>query len=428
VAFGLSILLFVIALFAIVMIHEGGHYLGARLYNFRVLEYFIGFGPRLWSFRRGEIEYGVKAIPAGGYVKIAGMNPFENDVPLGDEARAYGAKPVRQRIVVILAGPMSHFLVAWLIFAAVFMFSANWNVPGVNKVVAAVAATPAEGSTGIEAGDHITRIGNIVDPTDEQITAYQNGHVGQPVPYVVERDGKPVQLTLIPDASPAALGGLKPGDVIEQIGDINQPTRDQIGTYQAAHVGQPITYVVDRNGESVTLSMTPVVTTLKDGTQVVRVGVLLSGVREPPLLAFAHAGGQVWDTTVAAVAGLAHVFGPSGVHAMLSSLFEGAPRQTNGAVSLVGASQAAGHAGSQGAWAYFFSLFATVVLFIGLVNLLPLPPLDGGHVAIALIEKVRGHAIDMKKVVPVSAVVLLILGFFSISAIILDIWKPIPGT
>jgi membrane-associated protease RseP (regulator of RpoE activity) len=369
-AFGLSIVLFVLALFAIVMIHEGGHYLGARLYNFRILEYFIGFGPRLWSFRRGEIEYGVKAIPAGGYVKIAGMNPFENDVPEGDEPRAYGAKPIHQRIVVILAGPLSHFVVAWLIFTAVFMFSANWNVPGIVGVTQTM-------------------------------------------------DGKP---------SPASVAGIQAGDVIERIGDLDQPTRDQIGTYQAAHVGQPITYVVDRDGQQVTLTMTPVETTLKDGTKVIRVGVELSGVKEPPLVAFAHAGGQVWDTTVAAVGGLARVFGPSGVHSMLSSLFGGAPRNGDGAVSLYGASAAAGHAGQQGAWAYFFSLFATVVLFIGLVNLLPLPPLDGGHVAIALIEKVRGHAIDMKKVVPVSAVVLLILGFFSISAIILDIWKPIPNT
>jgi RIP metalloprotease RseP len=428
VAFGLSILLFVIALFAIVMIHEGGHYLGARLYNFRILEYFIGFGPRVWSFRRGEIEYGVKAIPAGGYVKIAGMNPFENDVPPGDEARAYGAKPIRQRIVVILAGPMSHFIVAWLIFSAVFMFAANWNVPGVERVVPAVATLPAHGSAGLEAGDQITKIGTIADPTDQQITSYQNAHVGQPITYEVQRDGKPLELTLIPQVSPAAAGGMQDGDVITRIGDLDQPTRDEIGSYQEEHADQPITYVVDRKGESVTLTMTPVETTLKDGTQVVRVGVLLGGVKEPPMVALAHGAGQVWDTTAAAVAGLAHVFGPSGIHAMLSSLFEGAPRQTDGAVSLVGASQAAGHAGSQGAWAYFFSLFATVVLFIGLVNLLPLPPLDGGHVAIALIEKVRGHAIDMKKVVPVSAVVLLILGFFSISAIILDIWKPIPNT
>src|SRR6185312_11233336 len=131
---------------SVVIIHEGGHYLGARLYNFRILEYFIGFGPRLWSFRRGEIEYGVKAIPAGGYVKIAGMNPFENDVPEGDEPRAYGAKPIHQRIVVILAGPLSHFLVAWLIFAAVFMFSANWNVPGIVGVTQTMDGKPSPAS------------------------------------------------------------------------------------------------------------------------------------------------------------------------------------------------------------------------------------------------------------------------------------------
>ena len=163
-AFGLSVFLFVVALFAIVMIHEGGHYLGARLYNFRVLEYFIGFGPRLWSFRRGEIEYGVKAIPAGGYVKIAGMNPFENDVPEGDEHRAYGAKPVWQRIIVILAGPMSHFLVAWLIFAAVFMFAANWNIPG------DVAHAGAWAGSRLEAGSH-HEIGTslIPRPTDQRL-------------------------------------------------------------------------------------------------------------------------------------------------------------------------------------------------------------------------------------------------------------------
>ena len=110
-----AIVAFFIALLAIILIHEFGHYLVARRFGFRVLEYFVGFGPKLWSFRRGEIEYGVKAIPAGGYVKIAGMNPFENDVPPGDEDRAYGAKPVWQRALVILAGPLSHFLVAAII-------------------------------------------------------------------------------------------------------------------------------------------------------------------------------------------------------------------------------------------------------------------------------------------------------------------------
>src|SRR5207247_3266731 len=118
-----AIVAFFIALLAIILIHEFGHYLVARRFGFRVLEYFVGFGPKLWSFRRGEIEYGVKAIPAGGYVKIAGMNPFQNDVPPGDEERAYGARPRWQRALVILAGPVSHFLVGGLILAAVLAVS-----------------------------------------------------------------------------------------------------------------------------------------------------------------------------------------------------------------------------------------------------------------------------------------------------------------
>jgi membrane-associated protease RseP (regulator of RpoE activity) len=364
VAFALSIILFVVALFAIVMIHEGGHYVAARAFQFRVLEYFVGFGPRLWSLRRGEIEYGVKAIPAGGYVKIAGMNPFENDVPEGDEHRAYGAKPVWQRVVVILAGPLSHFVVAWLIFTGVFFFSGNWNIPGVDSV----------------------------DPT-------VNG---------------------IP--SPAATEGMQPGDVIIRIGDLERPTSADIGAYQRAHIWQPTEYVVLRDGQPVTLTITPV-TVAGDGG--VRIGILLGGVKEGPLASLEHAAGAVWDTTRDAVVGLGKVFGPQGLRDTTGALFSGSERPSDGGVSLVGVSREAGHAGSQGAWAYFFSIFATVVLFIGLVNLLPFPPLDGGHVAIALLEKIRGHRIDMKKVVPVSAAVLLILGFFSISALILDIWKPI---
>src|SRR5438094_2595001 len=118
--FTLTIVGFVIGLFAIVMIHEFGHYLAARAYGFRVLEYFVGFGPKLWSFRRNGIEYGVKAIPAGGYVKIAGMNPYETVSP-EDLPRSYGAKPKWQRALVILAGPATHLVVGILLFMLVFM-------------------------------------------------------------------------------------------------------------------------------------------------------------------------------------------------------------------------------------------------------------------------------------------------------------------
>ena len=270
-AFGLSVLLFIVSLFLIVMIHEGGHYLAARRFNFRVLEYFLGFGPRLWSFRRGEIEYGVKAIPAGGYVKIAGMNPYENDVPEGDEHRAYTAKPVWQRITVILAGPFSHFVVAYLIFAAVFFFAANWNIPGIAAV----------------------------DPVIN----------GQP--------------------SPAAVAGMQPGDVILQIGDLAQPNLNEVGAYQAAHVGQPIVYVVDRDGQQVTLTATPVETET-DGVKGARIGIQMAGVKEGAVGALEHAGGSLWDTTREAATGITTVFGPHGVPAHLFPALQRRPARRGG--------------------------------------------------------------------------------------------------
>jgi membrane-associated protease RseP (regulator of RpoE activity) len=364
-AYGLSVVLFVLSLFLIVMIHEGGHYLAARRFNFRVLEYFLGFGPRLWSFRRGEIEYGVKAIPAGGYVKIAGMNPYENDVPEGDEHRAYAAKPVWQRITVILAGPMSHFLVAGILFSILL----------------------------VTVGD---------------------GHAAK----VVGID------TIGGAQSPAAIAGIQPGDVIVRFGDFVDPAQADIGTWIGDHQGQPVQIVVDRGGQPVTMTVTPV----WDATySKYRLGIEMGPVPRPPLSAIGHGFGQVGSLTVESAKGIAHAFGPAGVARMFTLLTTNEQRTDTDTSSVIGVGGMVGNMGAQGDWAQFVFVFAYVTLFIGLINLIPLPPLDGGHVAIALIEKVRGKRIDMKSVVPVSAVVLLILGFFSISAMILDVWKPIPS-
>src|SRR2546425_8772347 len=107
----LVVLLYVVAILTIVLIHEAGHFVSAKAFRIKVEEFFVGFGPRLWSFRRGDTEYGVKAIPLGGYVRIAGMNPFQ-ETPPADIPRSYGAKPPWQRALVILAGPASHFVMA----------------------------------------------------------------------------------------------------------------------------------------------------------------------------------------------------------------------------------------------------------------------------------------------------------------------------
>src|SRR3989440_1165067 len=114
-----GVVIFVASLVLVIVVHEAGHFTFAKLFRIKVEESFVGFGPRLWSFRRGETEYGVKAIPLGGYVRIAGMNPFEQLAP-EDLPRTYGAKPAWQRVLVILAGPIRHFFMALLFLAIYF--------------------------------------------------------------------------------------------------------------------------------------------------------------------------------------------------------------------------------------------------------------------------------------------------------------------
>jgi membrane-associated protease RseP (regulator of RpoE activity) len=365
----LAITAFFLGLLLIILIHEAGHYVAARGFGFRVLEYFVGFGPRLWSFRRGEIEYGVKAIPAGGYVKIAGMNPLEDDVPPGDEARAYFSKPIWQRAVVILAGPLSHFVVAGIVFSALY---ATTGFGLAERIQVAEVAPRIAGAT-----------------------------------------------------SPAAEAGLAPGDRILRIGDIEDPSGADIGAYQREHVGEPITFVISRDGRVFERVMTPAVDVI-DGEEVPRIGVLIEPAPQGPVSAVVHGFGDLGRYTTEAVSGIGKAFGPDGVGRMVSLLFTDAPRDIEDPASVVGIGRQVGAVGEAGAWEYVILMFGYVTLFIGVINLVPLPPLDGGHLAILVIERIRGRAVDLRKVIPVSAAVLVFLVAFVGAAVILDITKPIP--
>ena len=195
-----GILLFAVALLGVVVIHESGHFFMAKIFGIKVEEFFVGFGPRIWSTRRGETEYGVKALPFGGYVRIAGMNPFQE--PEAHEfRRTFGAKPIWQRALVIFAGPVTHFVMA-VIFLIVFF--ATIGVPTASKpVIDGVQATlegqasPAA-SAGLRAGDQIIAIdGERVGSTDRFI-AYTRSHVGQPIALTVRRDAKDLVVTVTP--------------------------------------------------------------------------------------------------------------------------------------------------------------------------------------------------------------------------------------
>src|SRR5436309_5584164 len=126
-----GVVLFVVAILGVVLVHESGHFAFAKAFRIKVEEFFVGFGPRLWSVRRGETEYGVKALPLGGYVRIAGMNPYQEPTP-EEYPRTFGAKPAWQRALVIFAGPATHFVIAFVLLLALLAFV---GVPSTSKPI-----------------------------------------------------------------------------------------------------------------------------------------------------------------------------------------------------------------------------------------------------------------------------------------------------
>ncbi len=362
---------FFVALILVVVIHEGAHFGMAKWFGIKVEEFFVGFGPRIWSFRRGETEYGLKAIPAGGYVKIAGMNPFQ-EAATEDLPRTFGAKPIWQRALVIFAGPATHFLLAFLVFAI-------WL-----------------------------------------------GAVGQPVvrsPFIVE-----VSPTLNGSPSPAAVAGMQAGDRIVGVDSISNPTEIQLVNYTRAHVGRPVTFRVSRDGRVLTMTLTPVLSNVPgEKAPVGRTGVILSEARETSGVIGSVTGGArlVGSATVDTVKSIGRVFGPEGIGRIFTLLFTNAPRARSDPQSVVGIAHVIGQTASTGRFWDILYVFALVNIFIGFLNLLPLPPFDGGHLAVLAIEKVRGRKIDMQKIVPISAIVAAFFILFTLSIIYLDIAKPL---
>ncbi len=362
---------FFVALIVVILVHEAAHFGVAKAFKIKVTEFFVGFGPRLWSTRRGETEYGVKAIPAGGYVRIAGMNPYE-EIPPEDLPRTYGAKPAWQRALVIVAGPLTHLVLAYLCFAA-------WL-----------------------------------------------GFVGKPVATSPLVAG--VAQRLDGARSPAAAAGIRPGDRIVGVDGISDPTDTQLVAYTRRHVGDPITLTVERDGRRLRFTVTPVLATVA-GQRVGRVGIEVSWARERPgpIGAFSGAAGLVASATVQTAKSFGSVFGPQGLGRVAELIFSNERRTPAdaGPLSVVGVGRLVGQtAESRYFWDVLW-LFAIVNVFIGLLNLLPLPPFDGGHLAVLAIEKIRGRKVDMRKVAPVSALVAAFFVLFTLSVVYLDIVKPI---
>jgi membrane-associated protease RseP (regulator of RpoE activity) len=375
VTFALAIILFYAGLLLVVIpVHELGHFLVARRFGFKIEEYFVGFGPKIWSTRRGEIEYGIKALPVGGYVKITGMDPFKRVAP-EDLPRAYGSKPRWQRALVILAGPLSHFVIAFVLFAA-------W----------------------------IGIVGNPYSLGTPTVTAVVHTLNGEP--------------------SPAFVAGMQPGDEIVRVGTIANPTNEQMVTYTTDHVGEPVEVVVRRGAERIPITVTPVLAEGEGGEQIGRLGISLIETPDPvgPVGAVVNGGRLVGTSVVDSFVNIGQVFGPRGVGTVFRTLFLGQERTSESPQSVVGIGRSVGQSAEQGGLENVLFLLGFVTVFVGLLNLLPLPPFDGGHLAVLLIEKIRGRTIDMRKLIPVSAVVMGFLILFVGATVLLDLTNPIPNT
>lgn len=433
----LGIVLFFAALLFVILLHEAGHFATAKLFGMRVDRFFVGFGPTLWSVRRGETEYGVKALPLGGFCKIAGMGPGEEAInflerdhaqALGDGPNSAGSasdqtqggavapmvgarqadvtdgpsrlfrdQPAWQRAIVLVSGAATHFVVAFFLLYAVL---SSVGLPTTTTQIAAVETRLPSGQVapahqaGLRPGERILAVNGVPVSTVNQLRSALFGTAGEPTRVTVRGSGGGVHmLHLVPTTLP---GGGRQGFIGVVLGAGTRP----IGVGSALHAS-----AADLG--SIT------------ATEVGGLGSAVSSLQQrfQAPSASGSAGGSGGAATTP----------PSGVPAVSAPQGSSAGSGGGGAqvVGLIGLLRLAGQAVGAQQWTAFVLLLAEFNVVIGVMNLLPLPPLDGGYVALLVWEKVTGHAIDLRRVAPVAAFVVLVMVTLVVSVAWLDLTHPV---
>ena len=421
VLIGLALLFFALIMVSIAL-HEIAHLVPAKIFGVKVTQYFVGFGRTIWSRKRGETEYGFKLFPLGGYVRLVGMYPPEkqSDKPKGwltrladrarsyeyeeitpaDDGRLFHQKPVWQKVIVMLGGPAMNLLLAFLIFLGINLFHGTWqltlNVTVVNDCVIPAGRTPAtcqDGDpqtpakqAGVMVGDKVVAFNGHRVSTWDELTDLIRANRDGAATLTVERDGRTMELPTV-------------NTIIQSVPDRLDPT----SRVEAGFLG------------------------VSPSRELVRGGVI-------------ETAGQMWNITRMSLVALASF--PVRVWNVGVGLATGAERDINSPISVVGASRVAGEIAVadsvpiQDRAASWLSLLGSVNLFVALLNLVPLLPLDGGHIAGALYEalrrglaRLRGKSdpgpVDTAKMLPVAY---LVGGFLLIGGVVLilaDIISPI---
>jgi membrane-associated protease RseP (regulator of RpoE activity) len=372
----LGIIAFALALLLSVMIHEFGHYLTAKRFDMKVTEFFLGFGKRIWSFTRGETEFGIKAIPAGGYCRIEGMTP-RDVMPAGEESRAFFGASTTRKLIVLGAGSFAHFVIGFLLIFSIF-----FGV-GVNTLLSDV--------------------------------------------------------TRVSPNSAAAAAGFLPGDKIVAIDGVEVTDWYQDSRAIALSQGRQLTFTVERDGREISIAAAP---TYFESEKRYVLGVVtkIGNQREgfiSSLTESAQATALLIRESVKALIAL-----PTKVPQLIRQTFGNEERDPNGLVGVVGAARVSGDAVSSNKLnnterlGTFILLIASLNIFVGLFNLLPLLPLDGGHMAVAIADEIRAFyarlrgkprpaGIDVNVLTPITMTVFVVLAVLTAVLLIADIFNPV---
>lgn len=414
-SFWLGVIIFAVGILVSVCLHEAGHLLTAKRFGMKATQYFAGFGPTIFSFHRGETEYGLKAVPAGGFVKIVGMTPLE-DVAPADRDRAFWRFPLWQRTVVLVAGSATHFALAVVIF---FFAAFTTGLP--NPAAATFDALEAE-----------PVVGQISECVVQDFDLAKDGDLR------ACRGSDP--------AGPAKAAGLRSGDeVVSLAGQPITTYGELVETIRATPPG-PVDVRYVRDGARRTTTADLVATqrpalTDETGTGPRRtVSAIGLSVKPPPKVlqydAQAAVPASVWylgesvQLTFKAISAF-----PSKIPKLVDAI-GGEERDPETPISVVGASRVGGEAVELGLPIVFLALLGGLNVFIGVFNLFPLLPLDGGHVAIAWYERARSWLaarrgrpdpgrVDYNKLLPATYVVMLLFGGLTLLTLTADIVNPI---
>ena len=396
-----TILAFLFVLGVLIFVHELGHFVMARRVGVRVLKFSLGFGPRLVGFTRGDTEYVVSAIPLGGYVKMAGENP---DDPRSGRDDEFLSKSKWERFQILIMGPLMNLILAVVVLAGVLMNGAE--IPAYQSkppVVGQVTPDSPAAKAGIQRGDRIVTVAGRDVETWEQFFVGIGTRAGRETDIELLRDGKRLtvkatpapqtkfeigDIGVTPDihplvgallaGAPAEKAGLKVGDVILRVDNAAIASREQLIAAVSKKPNSPVTMSVVREGAPMDVTVVPEANTgrcpsLASGAGCIgiSIGEEVTRIKPGPIDAVAMSVKRNYES-----AGL--------IFMTIGQLItrETSTRQLMGPLAIA---QLSGESAQQG-WVPLFALMASISLNLGLLNLLPIPVLDGGHIFIMALE------------------------------------------